>query len=106
MSIFRYFGGGSCPKDLAAERAEGVELSRVGSSTRVAVTGNRATVFDGPAPDSAVRVNGRWQLAEFPRNNRHADVGEACEAAESIDRGLRARRLPGLDPHTQLGCAR
>ena len=101
-----YLVGGRCADDLATEWLEGVQLSRIVSSTRVVVTGTRAMVFDGPAPDSAVRVNGRWKLAEFPRNTRHAAVGEACEVAESIGRGLRASHLPGPSPEVALGCNR
>ncbi len=99
-----YLVGGNCTKDMAADWREGVQLSKMGPGTRVIVTGDTAVVFDGPAPDRTVRMNGRWQLAEFPRTKRHVFVGEACEVAESIDRGLRARHLPDLHPATGLGC--
>ena len=95
-----YLVGGNCAKDLAAEWAEGVQLSTIGHGTRIVVTGNKATVYDGPSPDSAMRVNGVWQMAELPRNRRFRATGEAQEAMEGVNRGLRAHHMPTLNPET------
>ena len=39
-----------CPKFLKEEWAEGVQYAHVGSSTRIVVSGRRATVYDGGSP--------------------------------------------------------
>ena len=83
--------GGSCEQDLAAEWAEGVQLARVGPATHVIVKNNTATVRDGPSPDRAIRIRGRWLLAEFPKNRRHATPDGARETLDSVNRILRAR---------------
>lgn len=87
---------GSCVNTLAAEWAEGVQLSKISSQTRVLISGNKATVFDGTAPDRAVYTHGRWKLAEVPRNRRFDKSGEAQEEARTINEVLRERHQPEL----------
>ncbi len=101
-----YLAGGDCASDLRAEWHEGVELAKIGSQTRVVIDGRKAVVFDGAAPDSAIKVRGRWLLAEFPRNRRHALVGEACQTARATDFNSGARQSPTVDYELLLGCSR
>jgi hypothetical protein len=86
-----YLVGGHCAKDLAAEWAEGVQLTRVGPDTRVSVKGNAATIYDGPTPDRAISVRDQWVLAEFPRNKRLAKSGEAREVLDQVNSGAASR---------------
>lgn len=95
-----YLVGGSCTKMMAAEWTEGVQLSRIGSKTRIVVSGNTATVLDGTAPDRAVYAEGRWEMAEAPRNKRFDKSGEARKTAITINKLLREHHQPALVPET------
>ncbi len=95
-----YLVGADCVKAIAAEWAEGVQLSRIGAETRIVVSGNTATVFDGAAPDRALYTEGRWEMAETPRNRRFDKPNEAQEAAVTINRVLREHHQPELDSET------
>jgi hypothetical protein len=86
-----YVVGADCATDLATEWEEGVQLTSVQPSTRIAIKGNNATIFDGQAPDRARRVQGRWLLAEVPRNKRLAVADEARRTLESLNEGFRVR---------------
>jgi hypothetical protein len=98
-----YLVGANCMKTMAAEWVEGVQLSRIGSKTRIVISGNTATVFDGVAPDRAVYANGRWELAETPRNRRFDRSGEAREATTTINRLLREHHQPELGSEADAG---
>lgn len=95
-----YLVGGNCPKMMAAEWTEGVQLSRIGPKTRVIVSGDTATVLDGAAPDRAVYADGRWEMAETPRNKRFDKSGEARKTATTINKLLREHHQPELVPET------
>lgn len=96
--------GGNCATDLGEEWEEGVQASHVNGSTRIVVNRNVATVLDGPAPDRMVRFDGKWLLAEWPRNDRFRREWEACESAATINAILKTRHLPLIDAIAQLGC--
>lgn len=95
-----YLVGGNCPKMMAAEWTEGVQLSRIGPKTRIVVSGDTATVLDGAAPDRAVYADGRWEMAETPRNKRFDKSGEARKTATTINQLLREHHQPELVPET------
>jgi hypothetical protein len=95
-----YLVDADCPKVLAAEWAEGVQLTHIGSTTRILISGRTATVFDGGSPDRAYLMNGRWVLAEMPRNKRHARPNEALEVARELNPGLHKEHLPELNEET------
>jgi hypothetical protein len=90
--------GANCAKTMAAEWAEGVQLARIGASTRIVVSGDAATVFDGGAPDRAIYTNGRWEMAETPRNHRFDTPHEARDATTTINQTLREHHLPTVRP--------
>jgi hypothetical protein len=54
--------------------AEKIRLSKVGSGTRVVVSGTQALVYDGAEPERAVYASGQWRLAEAPEL-MHAQSG-------------------------------
>lgn len=89
-----------CAKDLAAAWAEGVQLTHIGPHTRIVISGRTATVFDGASPDRVYFTQGRWMLAEIPRNRRHARPNEALEVAKELNPGFRKEHLPELTPET------
>lgn len=93
-----YLVGANCSKTMAAEWAEGVQLARITPSTRIILSGDTATVFDGAAPDRAVYADGRWEMAETPRNQRFDRPHEAREATTTINRTLREHHLPLMRP--------
>ncbi|HEY0516223.1 MAG TPA: hypothetical protein VGD00_03810 [Solirubrobacteraceae bacterium] len=95
-----YLVKGDCPKALAAEWAEGVQLTHIASSTRILISGRTATVFDGGSPDRAYLLHGRWVLAELPRNKAHARPNEALEVAKQLNPGFRKDHLPELNEET------
>jgi hypothetical protein len=95
-----YLVGDDCPKGLAAEWAEGVQLTHIDSRTRISISGRTATVFDGGSPDRAYLLHGRWVLAEMPRNRRLARPNEALEVARELNPMLRREHLPELDEET------
>lgn len=90
----------NCPKALASEWAEGVQLTHIGPRTRITITGKTATVFDGPIPDRAVHVRGRWALLESPRNHGSTRSNEALEVARELNPGFRKEHLPELNLET------
>ncbi len=49
--------------------AEKIRLSKVGTGTRIVVSGNEALVYDGAEPERAVYVGGQWLLAQAPELN-------------------------------------
>ncbi|MGH2832071.1 MAG: hypothetical protein ACRDK2_04790 [Solirubrobacteraceae bacterium] len=91
-----YLVGGNCSTDLGNEWTEGVQLTSIGPHTHIVISGDTATVFDGPAPDRALRVNGTWKLAEFPRNKRFNTQDEAHTATETVNKILLAHHHPAL----------
>jgi hypothetical protein len=93
--------GANCAKTMAAEWAEGVQLARIGASTRIVITGDAATVFDGGAPDRAVYTDGHWEMAETPRNQRYDTPHEAREATTTINQTLREHHLPTVRPEAE-----
>lgn len=95
-----YLVGGNCTKMMAAEWTEGVQLSRIAPTTHIVVSGNTATVLDGAAPDRAVYSEGRWEMAETPRNKRFDKSGEARETAITINKLLREHHQSGSVPET------
>jgi hypothetical protein len=95
-----YLVGGRCSQDMADTWAEGVQLTNVGRNTRVLITGNAATILDGPTPDRAARVEGAWRLSEMPRNRRFATDEEARKTVETLNRVLRAEHKPTIEPET------
>ncbi len=80
-----YLVGANCPRTMAAAWAEGVQLARIGTSTRIVLSGDTATVFDGGTPDRAIYTNGRWEMAETPRNHRFHTPHEAQDATTTIN---------------------
>jgi hypothetical protein len=90
----------NCAKDLAAEWAEGVQLTHVGPSTRIVISAGTAAVYDGVSPDRASFWHGRWVMAEVPRNRRHARPNEALEVAKELSPGFRKGHLPELNSET------
>jgi hypothetical protein len=46
--------------------AEKIRLAKVGTTTRIAVTGNEALIYDGPEAEKVVYVSGQWRLSEVP----------------------------------------
>ncbi|MGO8905484.1 MAG: hypothetical protein ACLQMH_07655 [Solirubrobacteraceae bacterium] len=46
--------------------AEKVRLSKIGSGTRIVVSGRQALVYGGARPEKALYVSGQWRLAEVP----------------------------------------
>lgn len=105
-----YLVGANCMKTMAAEWVEGVQLSRIGPKTRIVVSGNTATVFDGAAPDRAVYANGRWKLAETPRNRRfdgpHGAAAHRCSLHTNCDRLGRCQRNARRDEGSRQGHGR
>jgi hypothetical protein len=100
-----YLVGANCWKVLASDWVEGVQLSKIGPNTRIVVSGKSATIYDGPVPDRAVLTDGRWKLAEMPRNKRHAMSEEAQQTAAQLNPSLRAHHLPevgSVDPGSLL----
>jgi hypothetical protein len=95
-----YLVGADCTTDLATEWAEGVQLTSAGPSTHIAIKGNAATIFDGESPDRAIQVQGRWLLAEVPRNKRLAVADEARGTLESLNRGFRVRFRSEINAET------
>ncbi len=95
-----YLVGADCVEAITAEWAEGVQLSRIGAETRIVVSGNTATVFDGAAPDRALYADGRWEIAEPLRNRRFDKPNEAQEAAAKVNRLLREHHQPELGSET------
>lgn len=77
-----------------------MQYAHVGASTRIVVSGKRATVFDGGSPDRAYLTQSGWRLVEFPRNRRHAEPNEVQEVVGKLNPGLRKRHLPELGPET------
>jgi len=46
--------------------AEKVRLSKVKTSTRIVLASDRALVYDGSEPETALYVHGQWLLADVP----------------------------------------
>ncbi|HEY1457418.1 MAG TPA: hypothetical protein VGF15_02765 [Solirubrobacteraceae bacterium] len=90
-----YLVGGNCSTDLGNEWTEGVQSTSIGPHAHRHLW-DTATVLDGPAPDRALRVNGSWKLAEFPRNKRFDTQDEAQTATETVNRILLAHHRPAL----------
>lgn len=42
--------------------AERIRLAKVRPSTRIVLSGGRATIFDGPTPEVALYTGGQWRL--------------------------------------------
>ena len=91
-----YLVGGNCSTELGNEWTEGVQLMSIGPHTHIFISGDTATVFDGRAPDRALRVSGTWKLAEFPRNKRFNTQDEAQTATETVNKILLAHHHPAL----------
>ncbi len=89
---------------MASFWAEGVQLEGVGPGTHVVVHDGVALVLDGGTPDRFVKVDGRWLLAELPRNRRHRVQGEACETAISLPQTLLSSPAAPINPKSELGC--
>jgi hypothetical protein len=90
-----------CPKLLAGKWAEGVQLARIGPSTRITISGKTATVYDGLLPDKAVLVRGRWTLLESPGNHRASRQNEVLEAVRELNPGFRKHHRPELNLETR-----
>ena len=46
--------------------AEKVRLSKLTPTTRIAISGSRALIYDGSRPEAAVYTAGEWRLQEVP----------------------------------------
>jgi len=60
-----------CPPFMSEHWGEFTPVSKVGSSTRVSVSGDSAAVFDTAPPEALEYAGGQWRLMRIPPSGEH-----------------------------------
>jgi hypothetical protein len=58
--------GRGCFSPSLERWAEKVRLSKLTPTTRIAISGSRAVIYDGTRPEAALYTAGEWRLQEVP----------------------------------------
>ena len=60
-----------CPPYMSEHWGEFTPASKVGSSTRMTVSGDSAVVYDSTPPETLEYSAGQWRLKRIPRSGEH-----------------------------------
>ena len=82
-----------CPPFMSEHWGEFTPVAKVGSSTRVSVSGDSALVFDTAPPEALEYAGGQWRLMRIPPSGEHGTsfIRKLNRETEALNAAANAR---------------